>query len=346
MEITVIGAGIIGSCTAWAAAKQGHRVVLFEQDAPMSHTSQSSSKLLHGGLRYLETGQFSLVQKALQARRFWLEQAPQFCRPLELLFPIYGKRGRPRWQIGIGTKLYDILARGSGFPRSRWLDRQEVLARNPNLLSDGLKGAYSFYDAQMDDYALGQWVIGQCRQLGVEIRDGCKISSLDTLSGFDRIANAAGPWAMELRKLQNGTPAYTIDWVRGSHIFIDQPQPQALMLPIPNEKRIFFILPYQGKTLIGTTEVRQDHPQAERPSENEIGYLLDAYNAYHREPLNRSDVGGSFSGVRPLLKSAANPSDATREWAFERVGNVLHIYGGKWTTSQIQGEDAVKELLK
>ena len=83
-----------------------------------------------------------------------------------------------------------------------------------------------------------------------------------------------------------------------------------------------------------------------RPSENEIGYLLDAYNAYHREPLNRSDVGGSFSGVRPLLKSAANPSDATREWAFERVGNVLHIYGGKWTTSQIQGEDAVKELLK
>lgn len=346
MEIAVIGAGIVGSCTAWAAAKQGHRVVLFERDTPMAHTSRASSKLLHGGLRYLETGQFSLVQKALQARRFWLEQAPHLCSPLELLFPIYEKRGRPRWQIGIGTRLYDFLARGSGFPSSRWLDRQEVLARCPDMLSDGLKGAYSFYDAQMDDAALGLWVIEQCRKLGAEVQSGCKIDTLDTLHGFDRIANAAGPWAMEIRRLQEGSPAYTIDWVRGSHIFIDKPQPHALMLPIPGEKRIFFVLPYQGKTLIGTTEVRQDRPEADRPSENEIGYLLDAYNAYHREPLAPADVCGSFSGVRPLLKSAANPSDATREWAFERVGKVLHIYGGKWTTSQIQGESAVKELLK
>lgn len=118
------------------------------------------------------------------------------------------------------------------------------------------------------------------------------------------------------------------------------------MLPVPGEKRIFFVLPYQGKTLVGTTEIRQDHPQADRPSESEIGYLIESYNAYHGDKLTAADISGAFSGVRPLLKSAANPSDATREWAFERVGKVLHIYGGKWTTAQLQGEAALQELLK
>ena len=207
MEIAIAGAGIIGACTAWAAAKQGHNVTLFEQNTPMAHTSRSSSKLLHGGLRYLETGQFGLVKKALQARRFWLEQAPHLGQPLELLFPIYQGRGRPKWQIGIGTKLYDFLAGGSGFPRSRWLDRQTVLARNPALLSDGLVGAFSFYDAQMDDFALGQWVLEQSRQLGVEVRSHHKISTLDDLAGFDRIVNATGPWAMQLRLQQAGDAA-------------------------------------------------------------------------------------------------------------------------------------------
>lgn len=346
MNIAVAGAGIVGACTAWAAAKQGCSVTLFEQDTAMAHTSQSSSKLLHGGLRYLETGQFALVKKALHARRFWLEQAPHLCRPLEMLFPVYTGRGRPKWQIGIGTKLYDFLAAGSGFPRSAWLDKTETLERCPALLSDGLKGAFSFYDAQMDDFALGQWVIGQCRDLGVEVVEHRKIESLGELAGFDRIVNATGPWAMELRAQQDGLPAYTLDWVRGSHIFIDRELKQALMLPVPNEKRIFFVLPYQGKTLIGTTEVRQNHPEAERPSEEETDYLLAAYNAYHGEKLTAADISGSFSGVRPLLKSAANPSEATREWAFERVGNVLHIYGGKWTTAQIQGEAALQELLR
>ncbi|MBF0803987.1 MULTISPECIES: glycerol-3-phosphate dehydrogenase/oxidase [Neisseria] len=346
MKIAVAGAGIIGACTAWAAAKQGHSVTLFEQDTAMAHTSRSSSKLLHGGLRYLETGQFALVKKALHARRFWLKHAPDLCRPLELLFPIYARRGRPKWQVGIGTRLYDFLAAGSGFPYSAWLGKAETLARCPTLLSDGLKGAFSFYDAQMDDYALGQRVVEQCRRLGVSVAEHHKIESFGQLAEFERIANAAGPWAMALRSLQGGTPAYAIDWVRGSHIFIDRFQPQALMLPVPQEKRIFFVLPYQGKTLIGTTEVRQSHPDAQRPSETETAYLLAAYNAYHSEKLTANDISGSFSGVRPLIKSAADPSNATREWAFERVGNVLHIYGGKWTTAQLQGEAALQELLK
>lgn len=345
-KVAVVGAGIIGSCTAWSLAQKGYQVDLFDKDTPMAHTSQSSSKLLHGGLRYLETGQFKLVHKALQARHFWLQQAPHLCQKLELLFPIYQGEGRPRWQIGVGTKLYDVLARGSDFPHSQWLTAAETLRRSPHLKAQNLLGSYSFYDAQMDDYQLGQWVVAKIQSLGGTIHTQRPVNHLSELNGYDAIVNATGPWVMSLRSQQSQPPAIQIDWVRGSHIFIDQQLTQALMLPIPNEKRIFFVLPYHGKTMIGTTEIRQDKPEAEAASETEINYLLAAYNHYHQQAITRTDVCDTFSGVRPLLKDAINPSNSTREWAFETVDNVLHVYGGKWTTAQIQGEAACEELLK
>ena len=345
-KIAVVGAGIIGSCTAWSLLKRGYQVDLYDKDTPMAHTSQSSSKLLHGGLRYLETGQFKLVHKALQARQFWLQQAPHLCHQLELLFPIYTNEGRPKWQIALGTKLYDVLAKGSGFPKSKWLNANETLHHSPNLKAHDLLGAYSFFDGQMDDYQLGLWVIQQIQNLGGQVFTGRPVNSLEELSDYDAIVNATGPWVMQLRAQQPSPPSIEIDWVRGSHILVNQTLAQALMLPIPNEKRIFFVLPYQGKTMIGTTEIRQNQPETESASMAEIDYLLNSYNHYHQSPLSHSDVCDTFAGVRPLLKDAINPSNSTREWAFETVGNVLHVYGGKWTTAQIQGEAACEELLK
>ena len=345
-KIAVVGAGIIGSCTAWSLLKRGYHVDLFDKDTPMAHTSQSSSTLLHGGLRYLETGQFKLVHKALQARHFWLQQAPHLCHQLEFLFPIYKGEGRPKWQIGLGTKMYDILAKGSGFPNSQWLNADEALRRSPNLKAHNLIGAYSFYDGQMDDYQLGQWVITQIQNLSGKVFTGRPVNTLDELADYDAIVNATGPWVMNLRMQQPTPPAIEIDWVRGSHLFVNQTLQQALMLPIPNEKRIFFVLPYHGKTMIGTTEVRQSQPESAPASTEEINYLLQSYNQYHQRQLSTDDVCDTFAGVRPLLKDAINPSNSTREWAFETVGNVLHVYGGKWTTAQIQGEAACEELLK
>lgn len=344
-RIAVVGAGIIGTSTAWAMAKRHHQVHLFERHQAMAHTSQSSSKLLHGGLRYLETAQFSLVHKALQARRFWLQQAPHLCHPLPLLFPIYHGHGRPRWQVGIGLKLYDFLARGSGFERAQWLSKSDTLRHYPHLQTQGLQGAYRFFDAQMDDHALGLWVLEQACQSGTKLHEHHPIDSLNELADFDYIVNATGPWVMHLRAQQPAAAHTQIDWVRGSHIYIDTACPAALMLPIPHEKRIFFVLPYQGRTLIGTTEVRQAGPEALPASTEEIQYLLNAYNHYHNQSLQHTDIAATYSGVRPLLKSAHNPSDAKREWAFEHVDNVLHIYGGKWTTAQIQGEAAADTLL-
>lgn len=346
MRVAVVGAGIVGACTAWALVRKGANVSLFERKRPMAETSRASSKLLHGGLRYLEGGHVGLVGKSLQARAAWLRQAPHLCEPLQLLLPVYENAGRPRWAIGLGISLYDLLARGSGFPKGRWLTANEVGALQPALVRSGLKGAYAFYDAKMDDEALGNWVVEQFCAAGGEVICGTAVTHIDDLDRFDRIVNATGPWALELRRTQSGPPAYALDWVRGSHIVLDRPCPAAMLLQVPGEKRIFFVLPRNGQTLIGTTEVRQATPDNPGPTEDEIRYLLDAYNHYLTLSARRSDVADAFAGVRPLIRSADNPSDATREWAFERVGKVLHIYGGKWTTAQLQGEEAARRTLQ
>jgi len=346
MEVAVVGAGIVGACTAWALARQGVEVTLYERKQPMGETSRASSKLLHGGLRYLETGQFRLVGKALHARTDWLELAPHLCHRLEMLLPMYRDKGRSQFTISAGIRIYDVLAMGSGFPRARVLKPSEVLALQPGLSADGLVGAWAFFDAQMDDYALGNWVIEQFRQLGGELVTDFEVRDLAVLDGFDRIVNATGPWAMQLRETMPGKPSYTLDWVRGSHIVLDRVCPAAMLLEVPGSSRIFFVLPYKGRTLVGTTEVRQSGPNNPGPSEDEIRYLLDAHNHYLAPAAMRCDVVEAFSGVRPLLRSADNPSKATREWAFERTGNVLHIYGGKWTTAKLQGDEAANRILQ
>lgn len=349
MRVAVVGAGIVGACTAWALVRKGADVCLFERKQPMAETSRASSKLLHGGLRYLEGGHLRLVGKSLQARATWLQQAPHLCQPLRLLLPVYAGIGRPRWAVGLGIRLYDLLARGSGFPHGQWLTADEVAVLQPGLSRTGLKGAYAFYDAQMDDQALGNWVVQQFCAAGGTLACEHEVARIDDLDTYDRIVNATGPWAFELRRTQDQAgvpPAYALDWVRGSHIMLDRRCHAALLLQVPGEKRIFFVLPHQGRTLIGTTEVRQTAPDNPGPSEEEIAYLLDAHNHYLSPYAAHSDVTDSFSGVRPLIRSANDPTDATREWAFERVGKVLHIYGGKWTTAQLQGEEAATRILQ
>ena len=346
MQVAVVGAGIVGACTAWALVRKGAHVTLFERNQPMAETSRASSKLLHGGLRYLETGQIRLVGKSLQARATWLQQAPHLCAKLELLLPVYRGEGRSRWTIGAGIHLYDLLARGSGFPKGRWLEPEEVAEMQPGLSQHELLGAYAFFDAQMDDEALGNWVVEQFCKAGGELLTGHAVKNVDELQAFDRIVNATGPWAMALRATQSGPPAYALDWVRGSHIVLSRHCDAALLLQVPDEKRIFFVLPRKDQTLIGTTEVRQTTPDNPGPSAAEIDYLLAAHNHYLNPVAQRSDVAEAFSGVRPLIRSTDNPTEATREWAFERVGKVLHIYGGKWTTAQLQGEEAATRILQ
>lgn len=332
--------------TAWALSQRGHRVELFEKDRLMGATSSASTKLLHGGLRYLETGHFRLVREALQERAWWIAQAPHLAQSIRLFLPAYEKVGRPAWLVRLGLACYDLLAYGSGFPRHRWHDSEDLGDSIPGLKTAGLQGGFSFLDAQMDDLALGLWAADQVRQMGVAIHEEAEVRTVDT-SGylevgeqklhFDCIINVAGPWAQQLLQRSNIPSRYRLDLVRGSHILFDGPCPAGCLLQVPGEKRVFFVLPYDGKILVGTTEVRQDLTASIECSNAEIDYLLRAYNYYFDNAKFRADVVACFAGLRPLIHSASDPGRATREYAIERNGNLISVFGGKWTTARKLG---------
>lgn len=343
MDIGIIGGGINGLCCAWHLAKQGHQVRLYERNKLMQATSCASSKLLHGGLRYLENGEFRLVREALRERDAWIQRAPALTRPLRLVIPIYRGNRRSRYLVGAGLFLYDQLAGKSALPGARWHKAKDMLARDLGLNGRDLLGGYEFSDGQMDDYALGLWVAEQAATAGVDLQEATEIIQVDAdgiitpATGItrkhDRVLNIAGPWAMRLLEQSGVNTPYRLDLVRGSHLILNQPCNQAYLLEVPGERRIFFVLPWKGQTLLGTTEVRQSLDDAIECTDIERQYLLAAYQHYW--PEAKPVVTQSFSGLRPLLYSAEDPTKATREYAIHRTGNLITVFGGKWTTAMV-----------
>lgn len=341
MDIGIIGGGINGLCCAWQLAKQGHHVQLYERDKLMNATSSSSSKLLHGGLRYLENREFRLVREALRERDAWIKRAPHLAQPLRLVMPIYQQSRRPGWMIALGLFLYDHLAGKSQLPKAKRLSAQELVRRDPHLKSEGLQGGYEFSDGQMDDQALGLWVAEQAKQAGVNIAEHTEVTSLTqdgqitTANGathaHDWLINVAGPWAQRLLQTSALDSPYQLDLVRGSHLILEAPCQKAYLLEAPNDRRIFFVLPWRGNTLVGTTEVRQTLNEPIACSPKEQSYLLNAWSHYFSD--HQPNVIDSFAGLRPLLRSAQDPSKATREYAIHRTGKLVTVLGGKWTTA-------------
>lgn len=348
LAVAVIGGGINGLCVAWELATAGHRVTLFERDTLCAHTSSASSKLLHGGLRYLEHGEFRLVRESLRERQAWLDRAPNLTRPLQITLPIYAWSRRGRRLVGLGLWLYHRLARASTLPTHIWLDRASTVAQHPDLKPEGLLGSYRFWDAQMDDRQLGLWVADQARQAGVAIQEHTAVAALATdgtlhlgdgqLRRFERIVNVAGPWAEHLLYASQIRTRYRLDLVRGSHIVLGRALQGAYLLEAPDDRRVFFTLPWQGATLVGTTEVREQYPSGTaprppQPSAEEIDYLLRAYNRCFATSARSEDIRQCFSGLRPLICSAQDPNRATREYVLERRGRLTTVFGGKWTTA-------------
>ena len=368
MNIAVIGGGINGLCISWEAAKQGATVTLLEKNEIMRSTSSASTKLLHGGIRYLEKMELGLVRESLRERNWWLENVPELTHPIEILIPVQRDSQRSLVKYKVGLVLYDLLAGSARLQHHLWIGKKTFLAENPELKNEGLIGGFAFFDGMMNDYKLGCWVAQQAVTHGVEIVEQTEVTKVVTdgwiyfinkntpldennpshkeliRQKYDIVINATGSLAENLLTQSQIQQKYNLDHIRGSHILVNRTTKKAYLLEVPGEKRIFFVLPYEGHTIVGTTEVRQSINDRIVCSQEEKYYLISAYNHYFSRPIKSSDVVHEFAGLRPLIKSKRNPSDISREYALTLNNRLLTVYGGKWTTARSLARKVCREI--
>jgi glycerol-3-phosphate dehydrogenase len=345
-DIAVIGGGINGCGIAWELVRRGYRVVLYEKGTCGAQTSSATTKMIHGGLRYLERMHVGLVRESLRERAWLLRHLPELVKPLEIMLPVYVDSPRSRLVIRTGLLMYDTLAGRANLDKHSSLTTQEIADRAP-VTREGLLGGFSYWDAQVDDFALVRTVVRCAARDGLEVREQTRVEALTrdgddwlvrTSRGderrFDLIVNAAGPWMNELLAENGIRASYVLSLVRGSHLVLTRRVSESgLLLQSTSDRRVFFVLPWKDTTLVGTTEVVQNEPLDQvRASEEEIDYLLARYNRYFRKPISRVDVASTFSGVRPLVGRATNPSAIGRDSRVIRDHNVINVFGGKMTT--------------
>jgi glycerol-3-phosphate dehydrogenase len=370
-DIVVIGGGINGTAIAADAAGRGLKVLLCEAEDLASATSSASSKLIHGGLRYLEHFEFRLVREALSEREILLNKAPHNIRPLRFIMPD-NRLIRSPWLIRLGLFLYDHLGGRKLLPASRRINLRQS-AEGSLFKSEFVRG-FSYYDCWTDDARLVVLNALCAHEMGAQIKtrtrfsnahrqnDRWNITLIDNNSQTEQhitstaIINAAGPWANEiLNNHLNLTAERHITWVKGSHIIVKQIHPTSNAFILQNnDQRVIFILPYLNKySLIGTTDVNyQDDLRNVRISEAETQYLLDSVNHYLKSPLSTSDILNSYAGVRALAATNKdNLAEITRDYVLAVDDKqdqlpILSVFGGKITTHREMAEHALDKLKK
>jgi glycerol-3-phosphate dehydrogenase len=366
-DLLVIGGGINGTGIARDAAGRGLRVLLCEKDDLASFTSSSSTKLIHGGLRYLEYYEFRLVREALMERDRLLRIAPHIIWPLRFVLP-YTEGLRPQWLLRIGLFLYDHLARLKSLPRSSGVRLRESPYGAP--LQERITAGFLYSDCWVEDARLVVLNAMDARARGADVRTRTAVESarregeawVATIAGGGRretvrakiVVNAAGPWVSETLGQtlgQNSTAAVRL--IKGSHIVTRRlfAGEQAYILQNP-DGRIVFAIPYERDfTLIGTTDVPYtEAPGAVEISQEETDYLCESINRFFKAPISPADVVWSYAGVRPLFDdAAANASAVTRDYVLDVADQagaapVLSVFGGKITTYRRLAEHALEKL--
>ncbi len=374
-DLLVVGGGINGAGIARDAAGRGLRVLLCEQGDLAGATSSASTKLIHGGLRYLEFYRFGLVRKALRERETLLDSAPHIMRPMRLVMP-YDTHLRPAWMIRAGLFLYDHLARRRRLPGSASVD----LRRHPagaSLQAEFTRG-FVYSDGSVDDARLVVLNALDAVERGAAILTRTRCDRLEPFAGgwratligrtaLDRsdagsaatasvtataVVNAAGPWAANF--LSTATPVqgrHALRLVKGSHIIVPRlfEHDFAYIFQAP-DRRIVFAIPYEHEyTLLGTTDIEHDgRPEEVQIDPSEIDYLCELANRYFRRSISASDVVASYSGVRPLLDDeAADAHTLTRDYSLQLARSpapLLTVFGGKITTFRVLSEEALQQL--
>ncbi len=365
-DLLVIGGGINGAGIARDAAGRGLSVVLCEKDDLASHTSSSSTKLIHGGLRYLEHYEFGLVRKALIERERLLRSAPHIMWPLRFVMP-HDPGMRPGWLIRLGLVLYDHLARREILPGSHGVSLHRHPAGAP--LKPAFDRGYVYSDGWVDDARLVVMCARDAADRGARVltrteciearRDGdgwrASLRAADGSSCSVRaraVVNAAGPWAASVLGARLGAPAQrNLRLVKGSHIVVRKLFDHPFAYIFQNsDKRIVFAIPYEGEfTLIGTTDIEHHgDPGKASASADEVAYLCELASHYFARPVRTGDVVWSYSGVRPLLDDASgDASKVTRDYSLELDADgapLLSVWGGKITTFRKLAEEAVDTL--
>ncbi len=364
-DVLVIGGGVTGCGVALDAAGRGLSVALVEKRDFAAGTSSRSSKLIHGGLRYIEHLDLGLVREALHERRLLAEKlAPHLVHAMPLLFPL--KRGvRDRLLMGAGLLLYDGLAGlRPAMPRHRHLSRRACLRAVPSLRDDAVTGGIRYFDAQVDDARFAVTLAGTAQAHGavcvsaVEVasflHDGPKVTGarVKDLEGGGELAirarvvvNATGAWTTELERLAGVEDPLIVRPSKGVHIVVPKARiDSTLALILPTEKSVLFVLPWGEHWIIGTTdtdwEFGLDHPSATR---GDVDYLLGHVNAILREPLTTDDITAVYVGLRPLVASGSEDTAAiSREHLVRRSApGLVSIAGGKYTTYRVMARDAV-----
>jgi len=361
-DLFIIGGGINGAGLARDAAGRGLSVCLADKGEIGGATSSWSTKLIHGGLRYLENYEFKLVRDSLKEREIIYKIAKPISKPIPFIIP-YVDKIRPAWLIKMGLFLYDNLGGKTIIPKSNTLDISKKL---PNILKKKYKTGFQYFDVQIDDKKLTKLNIKSAKKYKAKVLEYNKVKKAEIdgnewvihLQKGDRIKskiliNASGPWINEtLKKNIKIKSKNKIRLVKGSHIITKKLYKKDVAFTFQNtDKRIIFVIPYKKKfSLIGTTEVEVKSPENKEISKKEIQYLIRSVNNYLEKQISTKDIVDSYSGIRPLIEDFNQASKVTRDYIFDlniiKKLPLLSIYGGKLTTYRKLAENVLLDLEK
>ena len=364
-DVLVIGGGATGLGAAVDAAARGYRTLLLEQHDFAKATSSRSTKLVHGGVRYLKQGNISLVRESLRERARLLHNAPQLTRRQPFIVPAYGAFDRAFY--GVGLKLYDVLSGPFSLGPSQVISRDETLREMPAIQSAGLRGGVRYFDGQFDDarlvialantlHDLGGWAANYVRVTRL-VKEGARLSGViaqDQESGREFeiaarvVINATGVFTDAVRRLDDLASHAIVSASQGAHIVVNRrflPGESALMVPKTKDGRVLFAIPWHGRVVIGTTDTPVgETPLEPRPMAREIEFLLEHAKLYLATAPSEGDILSTFAGLRPLVKAGAG--HATKQLSRDHTivvsdSGLVTITGGKWTTYRKMGEDVV-----